>query len=123
MLPLEVRQEAPGGLLQVLHVSDTVPQRGDTLYFQSTVYNVADSTVTLHAKLACLDITGDLSMVDPVHFRVSECGSEIRPLIAGDSLIEGALRVVLSPPGSYTIWVRHLLEPDVSIEVPVRVKD
>jgi len=119
--PLEVEKDATGGIHQVLDLSDAEPHQHDTILIRSAVHNASREPVDLVVHEFCLEIGGTAELADPAEFRF-DCETFRRPLLPGDSLVEFEERVVLSPPGTYSLQVRQLVSPDVEVEVELRVR-
>ncbi|HUH12471.1 MAG TPA: hypothetical protein VMK65_05155 [Longimicrobiales bacterium] len=105
------------GLEQIVTVAATEITRGDTLEVRSVV-RALGSAGPLEARICGLDLRG-LELDDPF----GRCaGYSMRAELApGDSLVQVDRAVVASGVGSYTLRVRHLVEPDTWVEVPLRV--
>jgi hypothetical protein len=123
---------APEGLRRVLvgHrleqqvvLTPAAPRAGDALSVRSLVRNRGPGSVQFEARVCGLDWRTDLQLTPPHLFR---CGaySQSGSLAPGDTLIQGeALGTVTSSPGSYTLEVRHLLDPNVWVRIPVAVRE
>ena len=92
---------------------------GDTILVRSVLSN--DGFVAVHqtSTICGLHLDGTLTFRDPF----GRCGgySMTGDLAPGDSVVDTRSVVVTSPPGSWNLEVRHLLEPSTWISVPVEV--
>ena len=110
----------PQGLEQVIRLSPAEPAPGDTLDITSVVVNGTSAAVELQSRICGLDLETSLKLTNAF---VSCAGYSMRgELAAGDSLQGFARRVVDGPAGNYALRVRHLLNPDVWVEVPLTVR-
>jgi len=107
-----------GGLSQRVELSKQTPKQGDTLTVKSTVTNVGINR-TIESRICGLDLSGvDLAEVG------AHCGgySVRTSLVTNDSVSSADTRRVTSAPGTYTLKVRHLLDPERWVELKLTVK-
>ena len=110
----------PQGLEQTVRISPAEPKTGDTLDIRSIVVNGTAAAVDVVSRICGMDLETTLSMTHP---GLACAGYSMHgPLAPGDSLLGFAGGVVVSAAGQYTLRIRHLLDPDVWIEVPVTVR-
>lgn len=113
------RYDGPGGLVQTIRVSRAEPSPGDTLRIESVITNEGDQPVNVTSRICGLDLQTELRFGP--QFR---CGGFSRhgPLAPGASIRESEGGVVTSRPGTYSVRLRHLLEPEkwVSFQITVR---
>jgi hypothetical protein len=110
----------PQGLGQTVRLSPAEPATGDTLDILSVVVNQTTAAVDVESRICGLDLESSLKLTNAFP---SCAGYSMRGALApGDSLQGFARRVVAGPSGTYTLRVRHLLDPDVWVEVPVTVR-
>jgi hypothetical protein len=110
----------PGGpLLQRVTVEPGRPGRGDTIMVRSVLLNQGSAPVSQTSTICGLHLAGTLAFDDPF-FRCAGY-SMSGDLATGDSLVDGRLVVVTSPPGSWVLEVRQLLEPSAWLRVNVEV--
>jgi hypothetical protein len=110
----------PQGLEQSVRLSPAEPAPGDTLDIASIVVNRSADPVGVVSRICGLDLETPLQLANPF----VRCGgySMQGALPPGDSVQGFDRRVVGSEPGSYRLRVRHLLNPDVWVEVPITVR-
>ena len=110
----------PQGLEQTVRLSPAEPATGDTVEITSIVVNQTGSGVDVASRICGLDLQTSLSLTNPFIW----CGgySAQGTLAAGDSIQGYDRRVVSGPAGTYTLRLRHLLNPDVWVDVPVTVR-
>jgi hypothetical protein len=106
-------------VVQTLRLLNSHLRQGDTLRLESTIMNVSSTPVDLSYIVCEPDIEGNLQMMSPlIHcFAYSMDGT----LAPGEQRRIELQRVVTSPPGRYTISVRHLLNPSVWVPAELTV--
>ena len=110
----------PQGLEQSVRLSPAQPAPGDTLDIASIVVNRTAEPVEVASRICGLDLETALKLTDPF---IRCAGYSMQGAVPpGDSVQGFDRRVVGGGPGSYTLRVRHLLNPDVWVEVPVTVR-
>ena len=110
----------PQGLEQTVRLSPAVPVPGDTLKIESIVVNGTGAVVEVTSCICGMDVETSLQLSHP---NIACAGYSMQGALApGDSLLGFAGGVVASGPGTYTMRVRHLLNPDVWVDVPVAVR-
>ena len=108
------------GLEQTVRLSPAEPAPGDTLEIASIVVNATAAPVDVASRICGLDLETPLTLTNPFFSCAGySMASELTP---GDSLQGFDRRVVGGLPGTYTLRVRHLLNPDVWVEVPITVR-
>ena len=108
------------GLEQTVRLSPAEPATGDTVEITSIVVNQAGGEVDVASRTCGLDLQTSLTLTNPF---IRCAGYSVQgTLAAGDSLVGFDRRVVSGLPGNYTLRVRHLLNPDVWVDVPVTVR-
>jgi hypothetical protein len=107
-------------LEQVVRLSPAAPTTGQVLRIHSTIINRGTSPIDVTSRTCGLDTKGDLELSGSLLM----CAALNRQvtLIPSDSLSGFDARVVNSPPGRYTLRVRHALNPERWVEVPVVVE-
>ena len=114
------RVVTPQGLEQTVRLSPAEPAVGDNLAITSVVVNGTGAAVDIVSRICGLDLETALKLNAA---GVACAGYSMQgPLEPGDSLQGFSSRVVVGPAGTYTLRVRHLLNPDVWVEVPVTVR-
>jgi hypothetical protein len=110
----------PQGLEQTVRLSPAEPVPGDTLKIESIVVNGTGAAVEVTSRICGMDVETSLQLSHP---NIACAGYSMQGALApGDSLLGFAGGVVASGPGTYTMRVRHLLNPDVWVDVPVAVR-
>jgi len=110
----------PQGLEQTVRLSPAEPAPGDTLDIVSVVVNGTAEPVDVSSRICGLDLESSLKLTNAF---LSCAGYSMQGALAPrDSLLGFARRVVAGEPGEYTLRVRHLLDPEVWVEVPVIVR-
>ena len=106
-------------LVQSLRLLNPGLRQGDTLKLESTIRNVSNKPVDLRYVVCELDIEGNLQTMSPLIlcFAYSVDGR----LAPGEQVTGLLQRVVTSPPGRYTISIRHLLDPDTWVPAELTV--
>ena len=107
-------------LVQSLRLLNPGLRQGDTLKLESTIRNVSSGPVDVRYVVCELDVQGDLEMMSP--FILCAAYSVDGRLAPGEQVTGRLQRVVTSPPGRYTISVRHLLDPDVWVPAELTVQ-
>jgi len=109
----------PQGLEQTVRLSPAEPAPGDTVDIVSIVVNQTAAPVDVASRICGLDLQTSLKLTNPF---ISCAGYSMQGALApGDTLQGFDRRVVDGAPGAYTVRVRHLLTPDVWVDVPVTV--
>ncbi|HWV57290.1 MAG TPA: hypothetical protein VNZ57_07445 [Longimicrobiales bacterium] len=116
-----VHSEAPNALVQTIRLSHAEPAVGDTLVIVSTVVNRGDDAIDVTARICGLDMRTELELED--HAPRCMAYSEQRLLAPGDSIWASDGGIVASRPGRYTLRIRHLLDPQSSVEIRIRVRE
>jgi len=110
----------PQGLEQTVRLSPAVPAPGETLDITSVVVNQTTSAVDVTSRICGFDIESSLALVNSsLHCAGYSMHGE---LAAGDSILGFERREVAGQAGDYTLRIRHLLNPDVWVDVPVTVR-
>jgi hypothetical protein len=86
------------------------------------IVNDGASPVALSSRVCGLDYEGSLELTHPPEVLKCAGVSQASTLAPGDTARVGDLMRVASAPGTYTLRVRHALDPErwVSLEVVVR---
>jgi hypothetical protein len=111
----------PQGLEQTVQLSPAEPKTGDTLDIRSIVVNGTAAPVDVVSRICGIDLETTLKLTYTSN--VACAGYSMQGALApGDSILGFAGGVVTSGPGTYTLRVRHLLNPDVWVEVAITVR-
>lgn len=117
---LVYEQPVHTGLIQIVRVSPARPVPGDTLQIVSVVLNRGTTAVVVSSRICGLDLQTELELRDP--FGRCAAYSQRGALAPDDSVRAQESKIVLSRPGSYTLRLRHLLEPEQWITIPLEVR-
>ena len=110
----------PQGLEQTIQLSPAEPRTGDVLDIRSVVVNGTTAAVDVVSRICGMDVETTLKLNQT---GLACAGYSMQGALApGDSLLGFSGGVVGSSPGQYTLRVRHLLNPDVWVEVSVTVR-
>lgn len=118
--PVGARQVVVQGLEQTVQLDPAEPARGDQIRIVSIVVNRRSDPAAVVSRICGLDTGGDLELAGSMFMCAGY--SMNASLAPGDSATGNDVRVVASPPGEYTLRVRHLLVPDAWVEIPVVVR-
>jgi hypothetical protein len=118
--PSVVRQVSVQGLEQTVQVIPGQPMAGREVQILSVVSNRGSSSVAVQSRMCGLDLAGDVALV--MNYLRCAAYSMSGQLAPGDSVTDGDMRVVSSPPGHYTLRVRQLLQPETWVEIPLDVR-
>jgi hypothetical protein len=113
--------DAPAARLeQIVRLSPASPATGQVVRIQSTIINRGTSPIDVTSRTCGLDTNGDLELSGSLLM----CAAFSRQvtLVPSDSLSAFDARTVTSPPGRYTLRVRHALDPERWLEVPVVIE-
>jgi hypothetical protein len=107
-------------IVQTLRLLNPGLRVGDTLKLVSVLKNVGAQPVTIEHVVCELDLEGDLKTEAPLIlcFAYSVHGT----LAPGEQVTGTLQRRIASPPGRYTIRVRHLLDPSVWVPAELTVR-
>jgi hypothetical protein len=125
---VEVRQELPGDLLEVIraYTSRNPIGMGDTLEVQSFVINYGGVPRTVQSNHCWLEMQSKTLTFGAMRLHCTPAGSHEVTIPPGDTLYEyhwspvSGLRRGTDPT---TVWVRHLVDPVVWIPVRLRVRE
>ena len=107
-------------ILQTVRLLNPGPRQGDTLRLESRLRNVSDNPVTIEHVVCELDLEGDLVTEAPfIHCFAYSVRSTLAP---GEEVFSRLERRVSSGPGRYTITIRHLLDPAVSVPAELTIR-
>jgi hypothetical protein len=108
------------GLSQTIRVDPSEPATADTIRISSVLKNRSWQPVAIQARFCGLGLRTDLALRDAF----LSCGaySMSGTLGPGESMTETAMRIVDSGPGSYSLRVRHLLNPEHWVRLEIRVR-
>lgn len=107
-------------LVQVVRLTPEQPAQNQELVIESVIINRGPLPVDFTGRLCGLDTKGDLELTGSL--LMCAAYSMRGELASGDSVVGFDARVVASRPGRYTLGIRHLLDPERWMEVPVAVR-
>jgi hypothetical protein len=107
-------------LQQVIRLRPATPAPDEILTIESVVINRGTQPAELTSRICGLDTKGDLALTGSLMMCAGYSMQGTLP--PGDSLTGFDARVVASAPGHYTLRVRHLLDPERWVVIPVDVR-
>ena len=110
--------QARAGIVQTLRLLNPGLRTGDTLKLESTLRNVSDKPVDITHVVCELDLEGIQTMSPLILCFAYSVTGRLDP---GEEVTSRLQRIVTSPPGKYTISVRHLLDPGVWVPAELTV--
>jgi len=116
----EAAQLIAPNLVQVVRLTPEHPAQNQEMVIESVIINRGTVPVDLISRVCGLDAKGDLELTGSL--LMCAAYSMHGHLAPGDSVRGFDARVVASRPGRYTLRVRHLLEPERWVEIPVEVR-
>jgi hypothetical protein len=118
----DVTRAITSGLDQRVTLSPAELVAGENVAIHSTITNRGTQPVALQSRICGLDLGGDLTLTWPPGIGV--CGGHSMGGTIGpdESRESSELRRVASEPGTYTLRVRHALQPEQWVEVRVVVR-
>jgi hypothetical protein len=118
----DVTRAVVPGLEQHVTLSPAELVTGENVEIHSVITNRGSTAVELESRICGLDLGGDLELNLPTGILVC-AGHSIGGTIApGESRQSSAIRRVSSPPGMYTLRVKHALRPELWVELHVKVR-
>jgi hypothetical protein len=117
--PLTQRYDGPGGLVQTIHIADTQPATGETLRIESVITNEGAQTRAVTSRICGLDLDTGLRFEEGIRCMGYSAGGTLAP---GHSRVTVEEAVIASRAGTYSVRLRHLLDPEqwVSFQITVR---
>ena len=110
--------QARPAIVQSVKLLNPGLRTGDTLQLQSTLRNVSDNPVNVTHVVCELDLEGIETMSPLILCAAYSVTGRLEP---GQEVTSQLQRIVTSPPGKYTIRVRHLLDPAVWVPAELTV--
>jgi hypothetical protein len=96
---------------------------GEDVLIESVITNKDNQPVPLLSRICGLDLGGDLGLRSPPGSVACAGYSQGGNIAPGDSRHSSERRRITSPPGVYTLRVRHALQPESWVEVRVLVRE
>jgi hypothetical protein len=120
--PAGLRSSTGGvrALQQVIRLAPDSPTPNQVLTIESVIINRGTQPVEFTSRICGLDTKGDLVLTGSLLMCAAYALRGTLP--PRDSLHGFDARVVASSPGHYTLRVRHLIDPERWVEVPVDVR-
>ncbi len=117
--PLTQRYDEAAGLVQTIHIADTQPATGETLRIESVITNEGAAPRPVTSRICGLDLDTRLRFEEGIRCMGYSAGGMLAP---GDSRVQVEEAVIASRPGTYSVRLRHLLNPEqwVSFQITVR---
>jgi hypothetical protein len=117
--PLTQRYHGPAGLVQTIRIADTHPTTGETLRIESVITNAGAGPIAVTSLICGLQLETELRFEPTARCAGYSMGGMLAP---GDSRVEVEEAVIASRPGTYSVRLRHLLDPEqwVSFQITVR---
>ena len=109
------------GLEQTIRLSQDRSAWGDTIHIASVVLNRSGSPKTVSARTCGVDLQSD-AVLQSYLVRCAAYSGHFT-IAPGDLVVEQESRIVHANPGQYSIRIRHLLDPEVWLVVPLIVQD
>jgi hypothetical protein len=107
-------------IVQTLRLLNPGLRTGDTLKLESVLRNVSNQPVSIEHVVCELDLDGELKTEAPF---ILCFAYSVRGTLAPGEEVKGLLqRRIVSPPGRYTIRVKHLLDPEVWVPAELTVR-
>jgi hypothetical protein len=116
--PLIQRYDASAGLVQTLRIADTQPAHGETLRIESVITNEGAAPTAVTSRTCGLDLQTTLRLDHGVRCAGYSEGGVLAP---GGTRMVVEEAVITSRPGTYSVRLRHLLDPEqwVSFQITV----
>lgn len=108
-----------GDFEQRVSVTPAKPSQGEQIVIRSEVIHRGPAALTVTSRICGLDLESGLELSGSL---LMCAGYSMRaPLEPGDTLHSFEAVVVGSGPGRYTLRVRHLIAPELWVNVPIVV--
>lgn len=111
-----------GSLVQTVTVSPASPASGENIAIRSVVVNRGSAPIPIEARICGLDYAGSLELDWPAGIAKCDAYSTAVQLAPGDSIVGHDLMQVASPPGKHVLRVRHAIDPDTWVDLPIKVR-
>ena len=121
-VPTTAEREVTTGVVQRVAVSNVAPCLGEDIQIHSELEVTATQPVALAARICGLDLDGDLDLRWPPEIGTCGGSSVSGTFVPGSLLQSGMVQRVHSRSGSYTLRIRHSLEPSLWLSIPVVVR-
>ena len=111
-----------GGLVQSVTIDPASPAPNGDIRIRSVITNRGSSSVTVTVRECGLDLAGTLAVTWTPGTVSCDAYSSRRPLARGESITAFDYRRVSSSNGDYEARIRHALDPEHWIDVPISVR-
>lgn len=117
-----VARDEASGLEHRVTLIPSVPSAGGEVEIHSVITNRGTESVTVSSRICGLDYGGTLKLAFPNGS--ASCGAigVGGPLAPGESRTNTDLNRIASALGVYSLRVRHAVQPELWVEVPVIVR-
>ena len=105
-------------LVQTVRLEPAVPRKGETLDIISSIVNRGPRPRRVTHRICYLALGGDIELASTVRCAAVSTTTNLAP---GQRVEMTDGRVVMSEAGVYTLTVNHLLDPDRTVTLTVRV--
>jgi len=113
----------PDPIVQTVRIEPTEPREGETITVYSTIENRGSKPQQVTYLICQLAMGGDLALT-MVPGTARCAGFSASAILApGQRLEAGDSRVVVSGPGAYTLDVTHVIDPERTTTLTVRVRN
>jgi hypothetical protein len=118
----DVTRGVAPGLDQRVTLSPTTLVTGENVTIHSVITNRGSNAISLQSRICGLDIESDMPLPHPPD--IGFCGGHSMggAIAPGETRESTDIRRVSAAAGSYTLRVRHALQPDRWVEMRVAVR-
>ncbi len=95
---------------------------GENVTITSVITNRGSQAIALESRICGLTLGGDIRLDPPPGIGMCAGYSMSGTIAPGQSRESVEIRRVASPPGTYTLRVKHALEPELWVELRVAVR-
>lgn len=118
----DVTRSVTPGLEQRVTLSPAALVTGENVTIHSVLTNRGSEAISLQSRICGLDIESEMSLPHPPDIGFCSGHSMGGTIAPGETRESTDIRRVTSAAGSYTLRVRHALEPERWIELRVAVR-
>ena len=118
----QVRVVMPNGLVQTVTLTPSGPAPASDVEIRSVIVNRNIQSIALTSRICALDYAGSLVLTNSP--AVLKCAgySASAALAPNDSVVTSDLMRISSARGQYQLRVRHAVDPEQWVSVPVVVR-
>ena len=110
-------------LVQTVRIEPAEPREGQTVTVLSSIENRGSRPEHVTHLVCSLGLGGDLVLAMPPGTARCAAVSGTTDIAPGQRVEESDMRVVVSGPGVYTLTVAHLIDPERTTTLKVRVRE